>query len=95
MGYGISRCGGIGRRIRLKIVRETIWVRVPSAAGADSALQLLAGELFSCLPSVNGLKRQDRHLPELTLPDQGFFTSLFISIQFSLIAPFFQSCRRF
>ena len=28
----ICRCGGIGRRIRLKIVRETIWVRVPSAA---------------------------------------------------------------
>ncbi len=27
-----GRCGGIGRRIRLKIVRETIWVRVPSAA---------------------------------------------------------------
>jgi hypothetical protein len=28
----ISRCGGIGRRTRLKIVRETIWVRLPSAA---------------------------------------------------------------
>ena len=23
------RCGGTGRRIRLKIVRETMWVRVP------------------------------------------------------------------
>lgn len=28
----VSRCGGIGRRTRLKIVRETIRVRLPSAA---------------------------------------------------------------
>ena len=29
IGHRICRCGGTGRRIRLKIVRETMWVRVP------------------------------------------------------------------
>ena len=32
VSFLISRCGGIGRRARLKIVRETVGVRVPSPA---------------------------------------------------------------
>ncbi len=56
----ICRCGGIGRRARLKIVRETVGVRVPSPAYHRDVAQLgrapglgPGGRMFkSCHPDM-------------------------------------------
>ena len=50
--YHICRCGGIGRRTRLKIVRETMWVRVPPSVPNDKSLINIEISIFFVLVAI-------------------------------------------
>ena len=62
----ISRCGGIGRRTRLKIWRETMWVRVP-----PSVPEIVVFENNQILFFYNkfqvGLEKEDQKIVQWTI----------------------------